>query len=270
MDKIFRASIIMLCFLSACTQKPIRQDSPPPDLYWGSDGSGVNPPLLQAARLSLPSALKPEFGAVDVTVYGIDLDSDGKGDFIVHHNDQFKTCFIKSDLSKRSCEKLGYGDGFAYYWFAQLDHSPMLELFSMVGDEDYDDYRLYAFDPDTWQRKVLFGILPVIVARKNDPKRSGIYWGYPWDVRGLFLKPGNPVTIRASFDYQPSYEFDERDKGWPVIFFDGLPTQGEEKGDMSYLEEETDGKARKSRYYSLQELLNQRQSNKTAISGSKQ
>ncbi|MDH5649527.1 MAG: hypothetical protein OEY67_07695 [Gammaproteobacteria bacterium] len=219
------------------------------DLYWGSDGEGVAHPLVQATIASyIPEFLAREIKGVPVTVYAIDLDSDGAVDYIVHHNNIYKTCFIKSDNSKRSCEKLGYGDGFAYYWFAQLDQTPMLELFSMVGDEDYDDYQLYAFDSKTWRRRLLFSIAPVIVARKQDPGHKGIYWGYPWDVRSLYLKKVKGVIkMRASDQYRPLYE-EEPESPRPAIFFDGLPTQGEENGYFKNLENE-------HTYYSLKELL---------------
>lgn len=246
-QKYFPVGFLLTASLACCAT--FADDRTTTDRYWGSDGAVVDSPLYQARRIdSYPDFLKSEIPGKTISVYSIDLDSDGHDDFIVQHNNAFRTCFVKYDNSRRSCEKLGVSDGFAYYWFAQLDNSPMLELFSMEGDEDWDDYWLYAFNPKTWARVKLLKIAPVIVARKNDSKYKGVYWGYPWDVRGLYLrKEGAKILIRAHLDFQ-RIQPEAGHLQLPAIYFDGLPTQGDPAGPFP-------GLVKHSSYLSLDTLV---------------
>lgn len=218
--------------------------------YWGSETKKVELPLRTAnITQNIPDFIRKEYKNLSIRVFQIDLDSDKKPDYIVHQNEAFKTCFIKSDNSKKYCEKLGYGGGFHYYWFIQLDDSPMLEFFSMVGDADYSEYELYRFDYKTWEKQKIFQITPFIVARKSDKKHQGIYWGYPWNIKGINIKIVNGVRkFRASLNFNKFDNIPIETGLYPMMFFDGLPTQEESRGYFEFLENE-------NKCYSLKELI---------------
>jgi hypothetical protein len=101
----------------------------------------------------------------------------------------------------------------------------MLELFAMVGDEDYSDYRLQKLDPESWVRKDVITVAPMIRTDPKDPRKT--FWGYPWDVHGLVLqeKEGQVRLLAGDPETLCSLELDQ--PGAVPIFFTGVPTQGE-------------------------------------------
>jgi hypothetical protein len=169
---------------------------------FGDDVScGVHGNLRAAPRVTdVPPAIAKLFPGKAIRAYRIDLDSDGRPDWIVVEGppapQPSRTCFVDSAARIRSCEPSG-GDGFTFYWFAQLDGDPMLELFAMEGDDDSSEYRLQKLDPKTWKRRDLFSIDPILLTSEKPASRS--FWGYPWDVVDLLLKrEGGRILIRAA------------------------------------------------------------------------
>src|SRR6185295_17895848 len=174
---------------------------------WGwRGGCEVSGALRVAPRIEPTPELQKLFGGKVFAAFSIDLDSDGRPDFIVQHSRKkagtFQTCFVDADWKARSCWRSSDADGFGFLWFAQLDPDPMLELFEMVGDEDYSDYRLQKLDPKSWARKDVLTVAPLIRTDPKDPRKT--FWGYPWDVRGLVLQEkegrvrllvGDPETL---------------------------------------------------------------------------
>jgi hypothetical protein len=206
----------------------------PKQSCWGSHGGcEVSGALKVAPRIEPTPELQKLFGGKVFAAFSIDLDSDGRPDFIVEHSKDesggFRTCFVDADRKVRSCWKSFDGDGFSFMWFAQLDSDPMLELFEMDGDEDYSHYTLRKLDPKTWKPKDVLTVAPLIRTDPNDPRKT--FWGYPWDVHALPLQEkagrvrllvGDPEALCGVVDV------DNPDLPHPVpIFFTGVPTQGE-------------------------------------------
>jgi hypothetical protein len=205
--------------------------------FWGSSTERLKGNLKVAERVpNVPEKIAKQFSNKSVRVFSIDLDSDGKPDYIVVVDKEFQTCYFDSSFSKRHCEKRGVGDGFSYYYFVQLDDDPMLELFDLSGDEDYDDYKLLKFDPKTWTPSVVFEIQPLI--KSLDKSHKGIYWGYPWDITDIPLqRAGSNFQIKVTFTEGPnSNSADEEPRG-PKILFEGIPTQGDAVGPYTAIEQ---------------------------------
>jgi hypothetical protein len=204
--------------------------------FWGSSTRQLRGNLKVAERVAnVPEKIAKQFSNKTVRVFSIDLDSDGKPDYIVVVDKEFKTCYFDSSFSKRHCEKRGVGDGFSYYYFAQLDDDPMLELFDLSGDEDYGDYKLLKFDPKTWTPSVVFEIQPLI--KSLDQSYKGIYEGYPWDITDIPLqRSGSNLQIKMTFAEDPNPDpVSEKPRG-PKILFEGIPTQGDAVGSYSAIE----------------------------------
>src|ERR1700738_1512060 len=204
--------------------------------FWGSSTRQLRGNLKVAERVAnVPEKIAKQFGNKTVRVFSIDLDSDGKPDYIVVVDKEFKTCYFDSSFSKRHCERRGVGDGFSYYYFAQLDDDPMLELFDLSGDEDYSDYKLLKFDPKTWTPSVVFEIQPLI--KSLDKSYKGIYEGYPCDITDLPLqRSGSNIQIKMTFAEDPNPDpVSEKPRG-PKILFEGKPTQGDAVGSYSAIE----------------------------------
>jgi Bacterial PH domain len=204
--------------------------------FWGSSTERLKGNIKVAERVAhVPEEIARQFSNKSIRVFSIDLDSDGKPDYIVVVDNEFQTCYFDSSFSKRHCEKRGVGDGFSYYYFVQLDDDPMLELFDLSGDEDYSDYKLLKFDPKTWTPSVAFEIQPLI--KSLDKSHKGVYWGYPWDITDLSLqRSGENLQIKVTFAENPnSNSADEEPRG-PKILFEGIPTQGDVVGPYTTLE----------------------------------
>jgi len=198
---------------------------------WGwRGGCEVSGALRVAPRIEPTPELQKLFGGKVFAAFSIDLDSDGRPDFIVQHSRKkagtFQTCFVDADWKARSCWRSSDADGFGFLWFAQLDPDPMLELFEMVGDEDYSDYRLQKLDPKSWARKDVLTVAPLIRTDPKDPRKT--FWGYPWDVRGLVLQEKEGRVRLLVGDPETLCGDDGPDQPGAVpIFFTGVPTQGE-------------------------------------------
>jgi hypothetical protein len=83
----------------------------------------------------------------------------------------------------------------------------------------------------------------------TSPKRNGIYWGYPWDIRGLPTKVEDGVIkIEVTFDYK-SFDtpYEKADRG-VAILFDGVASQGPATGEYNKLKS-------KLKFMSLKEIL---------------
>lgn len=211
------------------------QAAPGDDAYWGDAKHPIIGAQAARALAQVPDKLKPLIKGHAVSVYSIDLDRDGAPDFIVRYHAGFKTCFVKSDLSIMHCERLGYGDGFRYYWFVDLAGDSMLQLISLEGDEDYSDYHLYHFDRATWRMASWMRIAPVILS--ESPHYKGIYWGYPWDITALVTAPGkNGTRIRCLPTDKARDQLDEEAEDAMFVAFRGKPTQGEPSGFFNYLQ----------------------------------
>ena len=194
---------------------------------WGVQSTcNVRGNLRVARRVDrVPAVIAKRFPGKPLRVYEIDLDSDGRPDFIVEEGPPApatcRTCFVDSAGRVRSCAP-GGGDGFAYYWFAQLDGDPMLELFAMEGDEDSSDYRIQKLDPKSWQRRDIVRIDPILF---HDNGGRQWFWGYPWDISDLVLtRRGGRILLRAA-PPGPTAAYHESGKSNVAIVFTGTPTQ---------------------------------------------
>lgn len=201
--------------------------------YWGGQTKAIKGAQV-AERVDIyPRKIQELYGNKKIHVYRIDLDKDGTPDYIAREESGFKTCFVKSDLSIIGCERLGYGDGFQYYWFVNIEGDPMLQLISLVGDEDSSDYCIYRFDKKTWRRNQRVRIAPVIFSKSKQYK--GIYWGYPWDISGLVSKRATGANGLYCCISELK-KIDEESRDTLFVAFEGLPTQGDFTGHYTYLE----------------------------------
>lgn len=202
-------------------------------MYWGDSKKPINGSQVAKLLSNYPVKISDLFTNKKIHVYSIDLDSDGANDFIIHEDSAFKTCFAKSDFSIIGCEKLGYGDGFRYYWFVNIDGDPILELISLAGDDDSSDYYIYKFDKKTWKMHKRIKIAPVIFSKSKQYR--GIYWGYPWDITGLMTSNSDGRT--RIFCCISELKEESEDYSGKILFvaFEGMPTQGDPVGAFNYL-----------------------------------
>ncbi len=225
--------LIWLCVFSI-NQLGAAESDKKDNIYWGDAKKPIAGALAAKLLSTYPKKIKDLHGNKKIDVYSIDLDTDGKNDFIIRERDAFKTCFAKSDFSIISCENLGYGDGFRYYWFVNIDSDPMLELISLIGDDDYSDYNIYKFDRKTWKMNKRIKIAPVIFSKAKNYR--GIYWGYPWDITKL-ITSRTSGTIRIFSCISDLKNNDEGDvRNILFVAFEGIPTQGDPVGHFNYLE----------------------------------
>jgi len=215
----------------------------PPGPFWGSAKKPPGKGLLAAARLgSPPETLSKRYPAARYRHYSIDLDQDGKRDFIAENKTEWETCFIRSDLSIAGCEKLNISlaDGFSYMYFAPEAASGMLVLIDLTGDEDSSAYVLRRFDKATWKMDRGLPVIPLIDSRARG--RKGIYWGFPWDIRSLPARVRDGKTeIRATFEHGIQDEGDAAPPARSVaILFDGIATQGDATGPYDRLRSKLD------------------------------
>ena len=203
--------------------------------YWGHMGQG---PLTTAPRgnlkapaklLDAPADLTKLYPDKSLSVYSIDIDSDGSQDYIVTEEayGKFWTCFVGSDFHERFCNDWGHGDGFAFYWFIQLDESPKLELLALIGDTDFADFRLYKFDEQTWEPKTALRF-HAVMASSADP--NSLYWPNLPTIDSLILKTDSEIRIQAKVDHAlESLDSEDDDRGFsnwlPVFYFEGRPTK---------------------------------------------
>jgi hypothetical protein len=218
--------------------------------FWGSASREPEHGIKSAKRWASPTGrLAKKFPAAKYRLYTIDLDQDGRDDYIAESKTEGQTCFIKSDFTIQNCEdmNLALADGFSYQYFVNLDPSEMLYLLDLNGDEDTDDYSLEQFDKRTWKLKELFKIHPLVNSQSRE--RSGIYWGYPWDIRGLPTKiEDGIIKIEATFDYQSlDTPYEKADPG-VTILFDGVASQGPPTGGYNKLKSQL-------QFMSLKEIL---------------
>jgi hypothetical protein len=241
---MLKALIIATAIFGFCPARASSQN----EQFWGSSTEQLKGNLKVAERVAnVPEKIAKQFSNKSLRVFSIDLDSDGKPDYIVVVDKEFQTCYFDSSFSKRHCEKRGVGDGFSYYYFVQLDDDPMLELFDLSGDEDYDDYKLLKFDPKTWTPSVVFEIQPLI--KSLDKSHRGIYWGYPWDITDLPLqRSGSNLQMKVTFAEDPNPDPAGEEPRAPKILFEGIPTQGDAVGPYSALE-------KKFQWKSLRQLM---------------
>lgn len=224
--------------------------SPGNDKFWGSSKKEIGAGLQNAERLyKIPAPIRKLFLKKNIKVFTIDLDSDGKRDYIISETDAFRTCFADSRFHLKSCEKIGQGDGFSYYYFVKLDSDPMLKLFDFSGDEDYSDFKLYSFSPKTWKLQFLSEVHPYIEV--EDKEHRGIYWGYPWDITGIRLMKNQ----RGIHFFGVCEKFKDDMTGETgcaaKILFRGTPTQGEENGSYTDLK-------KRFKPITLKQMLSQR------------
>ncbi|HEY8211772.1 MAG TPA: hypothetical protein VIG99_30030, partial [Myxococcaceae bacterium] len=89
---------------------------------WGwHGGCEVSGALRVAPRIAPAPELQKRFGGKVFAAFSIDLDSDGRPDFIVQHSRKkdglFQTCFVDADWKTRSCSTSSDADGFGFLWF---------------------------------------------------------------------------------------------------------------------------------------------------------
>ena len=137
-------------------------------------------------------------------------------------------CWVDAGFKKRACDLPHPSAGFNYYWFAQLDETPTLELFLMSGWDDGSNFRLYRFHATTWTSERLFGVNPGLRSAVSPTDRL-LYWGYPWDVHDLVVE--KPRKILGASELRPLGEWDCDSNSnldmlvSPVIVFTGVSTQ---------------------------------------------
>ena len=241
-------AVALLAFLMGASRAAGGADNPK---FWGSYKTQEPLEGLQVARRlsEVPEELAKRYPPSRYNVYAIDLDGDGKPDFIVENKTEWETRFVKSDLSRDSFNKLNVSlsDGFNYMFFVRLERGRLLTLFDFSGDEDYSDISLREFDPKTWKLEKLMPVIALMDSKSAE--RSGIYWAYPWDIRGLSTSASNgEILIQATFDHKIAAGQEERSApGTPAILFWGTATQGDKTGPFDSLRS-------KLRFMSLAEI----------------
>lgn len=245
---LFMIILILTAALSAFSQD---------NAHWGTSRKPVGGDLQFAKNMdSVPAPLTKIYSLKKHNFYSIDLNSDGKKDFIVEHKEKKKTCFIDSSFEKKSCEDFSiatYGSGFRYMFFAQLDNSLMLELFDLEGDEDYNKFFLKTFDEKTWKLKTLLPIYTLLESKS--PERTGTYWAYPWDVEGLKLQNSKGTiqimaTFKHDFTVDPMVGDSREHLSDPALLLYGTATQGNKTGYYDKL-------GKKMKWMSLKEILDE-------------
>ena len=87
--------------------------------FWGSAATEPEHGIKVAKRWASPTGrLTKQFPAAKYRLYTIDLDQDGRDDYIAESKTEGRTCFIKSDFTIQNCEdmNLALADGFSYQY----------------------------------------------------------------------------------------------------------------------------------------------------------
>ncbi len=210
--------------------------------FWGRATSDVTGDLRLAKKIKvIPAGLLKNYPQKKYNVYAIDLDSDGKEDFIVESKKEWETCFVSSDFTKSSCEKLNaaIADTRYYFFFSQLDSLPGLELFQMSIDEMDSEELLKTFHVKSWKFETLLAVQPVVDNKKT------IKAALPWDITGMYIeKNAGDIRLQATFDQKNEpIQLDgyEQYKNVPAVMMTGAPTKGTRtefkdlKGKMKWL-----------------------------------
>lgn len=200
--------------------------------FWGKQTHQIGNVKVAVLAKDYPRRLDLIVNKLESHIFKIDINNDGKSDFVAYDEKLMKTFFIKSDFSIIDTEDIFYGDGFSYYWFKDIDNDNFDELFSLIGDEDYSDYKIIKFDKNTWKFAKQMKIEPIIISKSKDYK--GIYWGYPWDISTLISsnKKDGIFLYCCTSDYQDGPELI---KNGVFIAFEGNPTQGDAIGNFTFL-----------------------------------
>jgi hypothetical protein len=194
---------------------------------------------LLLARGTSPSnkQLLKQFPTEENRFYSIDIDSDGTHDFVIESKKKWQTCFVKSDLSIKHCEKFNASleDGFSYLYFAKVNTDPMLVLFDFSGDEDSSNFWIKTFAPKTWKIRKEKEIYPIIDSTSST--HQGLYWGYPWDITALKFagEKTSSLQIISNSAHLTAIDWIKKPIQGVAVLFDGIPSQGEPKGTLESL-----------------------------------
>jgi len=176
-------------------------------------------------------------------VLQVDFNGDNKPDYIVKLDFQQKTknvyleYWLTSDF-KIFKKKKRYRSSLEFFRFVNIDQDIEPEIFSALGYEDGIDYAFYDLDLKTGKEKLIFYFNPVII--NNDKE----YWGYPWDIEGIYIKNDKGVTmlyasVNHNIERDGNVEMLKYQKIFPVIFFKGHSIQktiiGEKIRDRKWL-----------------------------------
>ena len=158
------------------------------DRYWthtevfGKLGDHSN--IKRAVRIdSIPNVFKNIYRQDLINVYSIDLNSDGKNDYIVQFGDGY--CFFDSKIddadgrveeqskAKKYCvhDQMSAG-AYDYSLFVQMDNDPMLEIINLYGYEDGGDITFITLDPATWAPVKSIGFEPYVVDLCGEPRKT--------------------------------------------------------------------------------------------------
>lgn len=167
-----------------------------------------------------------------ILTLSVDFTGDNKQDFICrvksdnYDKGDIKEIWVDHDYN---IDKINYrwGADYDYYWFVNLDADKEPEIFSAYGYPDGIDYAFYDQDFKNKRDEILFYFAPIIT---ESPQANKIYWGYPWDITGLFLKNEiGVIKILAStnHDIKPNgeKEYPSNQTMLPVICFKGISSQ---------------------------------------------
>jgi hypothetical protein len=91
---------VVLSFITGFCAVAAARDTADARRFWGSAHAEPGAGLKVAKRLYSPAAeLAKEYPVSQYRLFTIDLDQDGKDDFIAESRYEGRTCFIKSDLT---------------------------------------------------------------------------------------------------------------------------------------------------------------------------
>ena len=180
--------------------------------------------FLYPAEVEPPKDLISKIQDSLVSVLSIDFTGDGNDDFICStiSNQIKKDLWITSDYHVVK-EQLHY-DAYFMFWFIQLDDDPELETYNAWGYPEGIDYYFVDYDYANKSEKSLCNINPVII---DSTQQQVCFWGYPWDISGIFMKD---AMILTSIEHEISRDGAEiKHPSWqktlPIVFFKGKSTQ---------------------------------------------
>lgn len=159
----------------------------------------VGPHAHVARRVEpLPAQLRARYG-VAARAFAIDVDRDGDPEYVVDRFDDegrlVATCFLGSRLQERRCAA-GEHDGFAHWWFVELEPGRPLYLLEMSGDEDLTDLAVFRIAPRTWGLTKVLELQPI--AADRGPRGPRAYLGHARTLRDLALvRRGGQILLRV-------------------------------------------------------------------------